>query len=115
MSKRERDKGAAYEREIVQNINDRFPAAYSAKRRLGQARDAGHDIEWRLSRFILEAKRRARQIGAQKWLDQASAACAKDDQIPIVVTRGDGGRSVAVLYFDDLLTLILELAFSELL
>lgn len=61
MSKMQRTKGAVYEREIVHAINAKFDEPFKAKRRLGQAREGGHDITW-AAPFIIEAKRRARNL-----------------------------------------------------
>ena len=105
----QRNKGAGYEREVVQEINAKFPPQYHAQRRLGQARDGGHDITWPSTNFVVECKRRARQAAVQTWLTQAEEACTSEDQIALVVHRGDGGRSVAVLYFDDLLDIVYKL------
>lgn len=105
----QRNKGANYEREVVHTINAKFPEEFHAKRRLGQARDGGHDITWPATNFVLECKRRARQAAVQAWLTQAEEACISGEQVPLVVHRGDGGRSVAVLYFDDLLNIVYKL------
>jgi len=92
MSKMQRVKGAQFEREIANYLG--------VKRRLGQARDAGHDLDWR--DFALELKRRA-TIAAYDWLEQAerSSLVAEGGKIPAVIARADGKRAIVILYLTD--------------
>jgi hypothetical protein len=116
MGRMQRNKGATYEREIVHTINAKFDEPYKAKRRLGQAREGGHDIEWSAP-FIIEAKRRARQLPAAGWLEQARIALMEEElfdeatppKTPVVVTRGDSGESLAVLSLDDFLDMVYDI------
>ena len=71
-------------------------------RLLGQARDGGADGKVRCLR--LEMKRRGELA---KWYTQAVAA-AKADEIPLVVMREDGGKSMCLLSLDDLLKLVAQ-------
>ena len=98
MGLKSRRKGAAYEREIARRLSEMLGTP--AKRRLGQARDAGHDIDI-VGPYIIEAKRRKTLGPVGRWYAQARAAAKQSDQIPIVVMREDNGASLVVLSLDD--------------
>lgn len=105
MGKSQRDKGARYERFIAKRLTVALGAEF--KRRLGQEREGGHDLENPLY-LVPECKRRAKPIAALKWLEQAAAACTEPEHVPIVITRGDNSEDVAVVYLDDLLPILLK-------
>lgn len=135
----QRTKGASYEREVAQQINSTLGlnALLSApcgrceetlkehvpngtgcdqfqpivKRKIGQARDGGNDLD--LGRLIVECKRYAK-IGVMKWFRQAVAACSgKPGRIPCVVAREDNGESIIILRLSDYLTLHKEQLVKE--
>ena len=95
MGKMQRTKGAAFERDIVLDLRSRGYAG--AKRNLEQTRSGGGDID--LPGYMVECKRYA-NIAVYAWLEQCVAA-AKEEQIPVVVARGDNKKAIAILYWDD--------------
>ena len=101
MSAYERRKGASFEREISAYLSERL--GFVVKRKLGQARDAGDDIQ--VGRFRIECKRRTR-IAAYEWLDQCAAASNGAQDIPIVIARADGEDAIAIIRLADLVPLI---------
>lgn len=100
MGKSQRRKGATYEREILTEFSVALGQKFN--RLLGQARDGGADGKVRCLR--IEAKRRSELA---KWYTQA-VATAKADEIPLVVMREDGGKSMCLLSLDDLLKLVAQ-------
>ena len=96
MGKSQRVKGATFEREIA--------TALGAKRNIGQARDGGDDITH--GPFRIECKRRQSVGPMAKWMAQCVAACDRAGDIPVVVARGDGGESYAIVRFSDFLPLM---------
>lgn len=101
MGAKERNRGSAFEREVCQRLSAKF--GYPVKRKLGQARDSGNDID--AGPLRIECKRR-RAIAVYAWLDQILNQEADPDRLPVVVARADGRRSIAILDFEDLLALI---------
>lgn len=104
MSKSQRTKGAAYEREICTDL-----AVYFGRpvlRHIGQARDGGNDIT--LGPLVLECKRRKSLKTLSGWLNQAKAAMQHMDDIPAVVMRADDEESMVLLRFSDFLLLCEE-------
>lgn len=100
MGRKSRTKGATFEREVAA----RFKAVFGddVKRRLGQARDSGHDIDGTWP-FVVECKRRAK-IGVTPWFAQATVASARvPGGIPIVVMRADNEKPLVVITLDDFL------------
>lgn len=91
MSKYQRTRGATFEREIANDLTERLGRV--VRREIGQARDGGCDIK--LGPFRIEAKRRAR-ISVYEWMEQAEASCG-DGETPVVVCRGDGKKSLAIM------------------
>jgi hypothetical protein len=100
MSKLSRDRGAAFEREVCADI--KRVLGVDVKRKLGQARDSGNDIDF--PPYRIECKRR-RTLAVDKWLAQCERG-AMEGEIPLVIARSDRGYSVAVLSLDWLLLLI---------
>lgn len=101
MGKMQRNKGAAYEREICKKLAE--ATGREVKRNIGQARDGGTDIPF--GNFRIEAKRRRTLGTIEKWLKQSKDACPKDE-LPAVVARSDGGESMVILSLDTFLLLV---------
>lgn len=99
-------KGQRYERELIALINERLGLAC---RRGFQSRGGSEeaDIEGFIPGFHLEAKRQER-TNIWQFMRQAEAD-AREDEIPVVVTRRNREPSLAVLWFEDLLDLIARL------
>jgi high-affinity K+ transport system ATPase subunit B len=107
MSKLARDRGAQFEREVCARIEEVI--GIQTKRKLGQARDSGNDIDLKRengTHFRLECKRRRAIGNLYEWLQQAQDSCSTPGDTPVVVCRGDGEKRLAVMYLDDLLPLI---------
>jgi hypothetical protein len=109
MSKSQRTKGAAYERELAQ-IFTAF-LGEPVKRNIGQARDGGNDIDF--GPFVVEAKRRKSLKTLRGWYAQAVAAAESrfdgyGDVYPVVVMREDSGSSMVLLSLPDFLDLARE-------
>jgi Holliday junction resolvase len=85
----QRDKGADFEREVVNRIKE---FGFRAKRNLTQVRDGGHDIDTDCLGKI-ECKRRRKL--AQYLTPQPGVA--------MVVARSDRGRRMVILDLDDFL------------
>ena len=98
MSKSQRTKGAAGEREIANILSDALGIA--VRRKLGQARDSGHDID--LPGFSVEVKRRKRIAGLYEWIAQA------ETQTPALMIRADGKDWLVVMKLPDWLKLARE-------
>lgn len=103
MSRSQRTKGAAYEREVANAFSDALGDTIT--RRLGQARDGGHDLS--VGPLIVECKRR-HALAVVPWLEQAADACVGEHagKYPVVVTRADHSASVVVLRLDHFLALV---------
>jgi hypothetical protein len=95
MGRMQRNKGAAFEREIANDLTK--VVARPVKRKLGQARDSGNDID--LPPFRIECKRYAK-IGVYVWLKQCIAACVPGD-IPVVIARADAQDAIVVMLYED--------------
>lgn len=100
MSKSQRTKGAGGERELCALLSDAF--GQTVKRKLGQARDSGHDID--LPPFRIEVKRRKRIAGLYDWLEQADPmsplvypGASKGLFFPVVALRADGKDWLVVM------------------
>ena len=90
MSKLSRNKGANYEREISKTIHEVL--GVRVKRNLTQYQQ-GEEGDLLMGPFVLEC------------MAQADAAC-KPEQVPVVVCRGDGKKSLMVMWLDDGLPLL---------
>ena len=97
-----RNKGAAGERELAAILTDNLGVV--VKRKLGQARDGGDDIQ--IERFRIEVKRHER-LQIKEWCKQIEAASDPGD-IPIVCFRQNGEPWRAVVPLDFLITAIRE-------
>lgn len=103
MSKAQRTKGAAGEREVCDLIFQNL--GIEAHRNLSQTRDGGADIK--LKPYSIEVKRRAAIGNIYDWMNQASAGCDVAER-PIVVCRADRKEWLAVLPIEELFRLIRE-------
>lgn len=79
-----RNKGNAAERELAALLSDEL--GYPIKRKLGQARDGGDDIQF--EHYRLEVKRRE-ALRLDDWCQQIEAA-AGPGEWPVVVYRRNG-------------------------
>ena len=98
-----RTKGAGGERELCALLSDAFGEKIC--RKLGQARDAGNDID--LAPFRIECKRRARVGNLYEWLAQTIDRM-RDDETPVVMVRADGQKWLAVMFLPDWIKLARE-------
>lgn len=103
MSKAQRTKGAAGEREICDMIFENL--GIEVHRNLQQTRDGGADIK--LKPYSIEVKRRAAIGNIYDWMNQASAGCDMAER-PIVVCRADRKQWLAVMPIEELFRLIRE-------
>ena len=108
MSKSQRTKGAGGERELCAILSDALGQV--VKRKLGQARDSGHDIS--LSPFYIEVKRRKRVALLYEAMQQAGNY---PDNLnhpfgprPVVMLRADGKEWLVVMRLDDWIKLARE-------
>ena len=101
MGASQRRKGADGERELAQILSTEL--GLCVQRKLGQARDGGHDLT-QTGPFAWEVKRR-KGIAVHEWVEQAVAACGPHD-IPVVACRGDGKGWLVVMRLEDALPLI---------
>jgi Holliday junction resolvase len=79
-----RNKGAAAERELATMLSDQL--GFAVKRKLGQARDGGDDIQ--IGRYRIEVKRRE-ALRLDDWCKQVEAASGPED-VPVVAYRRNG-------------------------
>lgn len=100
MGKSQRVKGASGERELAGLLTDALGIA--VKRKLGQARDSGHDID--LPGFSVEVKRRKRVALLYEALAQAMGG----DGTPALMLRADGKDWLVVLHLPDFIKLARE-------
>ncbi len=125
MTKRSRDKGAGFENEISRKLRawigaltGRVPPPEATKRKLGQARDAGNDLDVgnpNQPLLVIECKRRKTLGTVYSWLTQADAAVqarfpelvvtAGDPPHPMVIAREDHGEPLVILHLDDFMAL----------
>lgn len=100
MSKSQRDKGAGYEREVCATLQ--AVLGREVKRHISQSRDGGNDIT--LGKFRIECKRR-KALGVYAFIEQAQFG-RDEKEIPVVIMRGDGKRSLLMMYLDDAMPLL---------
>jgi Holliday junction resolvase len=100
MSKSQRQKGAAGERELAGILTEQL--GWVVSRKLGQARDGGDDIQ--TGKFRWECKRRAK-LSVYEFMDQITAACGPGD-VPVVAMRGDGKGWLVMMKLEDAMPLI---------
>jgi Holliday junction resolvase len=95
-----RNKGAAAERELAQILSDEL--GFVVKRKLGQARDSGDDIQ--VGKFRIEAKRRE-TLALPAWCRQIEAHC-QPSEVPVVAYRQNGQPWRIVMKLEDFLPLM---------
>ena len=95
-----RNKGAAGEREFAALLSDQLGQV--VKRKLGQARDGGDDIQ--VGRFRIEVKRRER-LQVVEWCEQVEA-CADAAEVPVLAFRRNGEPWRVVLRLDDFIPML---------
>lgn len=100
MSAYQRRKGAAGENELAQILSDQLGRV--VKRKLGQARDGGDDIQ--VERFRIEVKR-CQTLAVPRWCRQIETAI-EPGQIPVIAFRQNGQPWRVVLPLDDFLPLM---------
>lgn len=105
MSTKSRNKGSGYEREVAALFSDALDLATPIKRKLGQSREAGNDLD--CGPLVIEIKRRRRLATLTRWLNQArTAALGRAGHCyPVVVMREDSGKNMLLLALDDFLEL----------
>lgn len=97
-----RNKGATAERELATMLSDEL--GFVVKRKLGQARDGGDDIQ--IEHYRLEVKRREK-LAIDSWCQQIEAA-AGPGEWPVVVYRRSGQKWRAVVPIELLIKAIRE-------
>jgi len=95
-----RNKGAAAERELAALLTDEL--GFVVKRKLGQARDSGDDVQ--VGRFRIESKR-TETVSVPKWCRQIESHCAPGE-VPIVAFRQNGQPWRIVMKLNDFLPLL---------
>jgi hypothetical protein len=103
VSKTQRTKGAAGEREVAQFFSKLF--GREIKRTLGQARDSGTDVD--TGPLMIEVKRRKQVALLYEALDQAARTVLAlgsrgRGKVPAVAVREDNGSWLFVCELDDL-------------
>jgi hypothetical protein len=91
MGKMQRNKGAAFERAVANDLG--------IKRKIGQSRDGGNDLD--LPPYTIECKRYAKFQIKRAWMQQALDACTDDRPVPVLVVRGDHDEAFVVMRFTD--------------
>ncbi len=93
-----RNKGASAERELTALLSERL--GIDIKRKLGQARDSGDDVQ--VGPFRIEVKRRE-TLSIMQWCRQVEACCGPGD-VPVVAFRQNNQSWRIVLKLDDFLS-----------
>ena len=86
-----RNKGASAERELAAMLSDEL--GFPIKRKLGQAREGGDDIQ--VENYRLEVKRREK-LAVESWCKQVEEV-AEPGEWPVVVFRRSGQKWRAVV------------------
>ena len=100
MSAYQRRKGSRLENELAAKLTDDLGRV--VKRKLGQARDSGDDIQ--VGKFRIESKAR-KAFSIWPFMQQCEAACQPGD-IPVVALRADGKPWLIVMRYEDAVPLI---------
>lgn len=95
-----RNKGAAAERELATILSDEL--GFVVRRKLGQARDSGDDIQ--VQKYRIEAKRRE-TLALPAWCRQIEEHCAPGE-VPVVAYRQNGQPWRIVMKLEDFLPLL---------
>ena len=94
IGRRNRQRGSEGERELCHLLSDAF--GEQIRRKLGQARDAGHDVD--VGPFQIECKRRKKIANLYEWMGQAQG---KRAGVPVIALRSDGREWFMVMRFID--------------
>lgn len=97
MAGKSRRKGSAYEREVCVLL-EAHNAGKKYRRKLGQAREGGNDIDD--PPYRIECKRRKKLGTVMGWLDQAALG-SDTGEVPVVIAREDNGRHIVIMYAED--------------
>jgi len=98
--KMSRNKGAGAERELSALLSKAL--GIEIKRKLGQARDSGDDIQ--IGKYRIEVKRRE-TLAIMQWCKQVEACC-QDEDVPVVAFRQNGQDWRVVMRLNDILPLL---------
>lgn len=104
MSKLARERGRKFEIEVAKAFSHHFSREF--KRKLGQARDSGNDID--VGPFVIECKRTRRLGFLAKWMQQAVDAVdlrGEPFTVPVVISREDEGQALVTMHLCDFLAL----------
>jgi hypothetical protein len=101
MGKLQRQRGASTEREIANHLSEQL--GFPVKRKLGQARDSGEDIN--VPPFRIEVKRR-KKIAVLDFMRQCETGSTAGE-VSVVIMRVDGDlRPVVMLRLDEFIPLM---------
>ncbi len=101
LSKSQRTKGAAYEREVAEKLTRIFTRKVKVRRQLGQARDSGADIH--LDCLLIECKRRKSLKTLYKWMSQVVRAKVLKASQPMLIVRADNEEDLVIFRLQDIL------------
>ena len=104
MSAMQRRKGASYEREVANELNDLLGPV--VRRCWEQAQVSGCDLEMPV--FAPELKRYGVIGKVYDWMAQAVLQAFKVKKIPIVICRADGKESLVIMRLPDFVKLARE-------
>lgn len=93
-------KGERAEREVCAIITQL--TGEPSKRKLGQAREGGGDVDW--GPFLLEVKAR-QTVSMPAWQDQVRIAARESGQVPAVVWRRRGEEFWIALPFEEFISI----------
>jgi hypothetical protein len=100
VSRSERQKGARTENELAAKLSKDLGRV--VKRKLGQARDSGDDIQ--VEQFRIESKAR-KAFSVWGFMDQCQAACGPGD-VPVVALRANGRPWLVLMRYEDAIPMI---------
>tara|TARA_R110000822_G_scaffold33633_11_gene95740 strand:- start:773 stop:1183 length:411 start_codon:yes stop_codon:yes gene_type:complete len=100
--KTSRNKGAGAERELAATLTEEL--GFCVKRKLGQARDGGDDIQ--IGKYRIEVKRREK-LAIMDWCSQVEA-CTTPSEVPLVAFRQNGQPWRVVIKLEHLIPLLRE-------
>jgi hypothetical protein len=96
----QRRKGSAGENELATILSEQLGRV--VKRKLGQARDGGDDIQ--VERFRIEVKR-CQTLAVPRWCRQIEAA-TQPGEIPVIAFRRNGEPWRVIVQLDDFMPLM---------
>lgn len=100
MGRSQRTKGQVGERELAGILSDELGRV--VKRKLGQERDGGDDIQ--VGKFRIDAKR-CEAVRADQWAKEIEAQC-QADEIPVTAYRRNGEPWRVILRLSDFVPLM---------